>query len=110
MNDSESSYISAVRDLYLQLPVTANRFTRSDRLMARNLLERRIPIPLLRDAFLLGAARRLARNPKAPPLEPVRSLHYFIPIIEEIQRNPLPPLYVQYLELKVRQALRTNRT
>ena len=97
-------YVRTVRDLYIQLPITADRFTRSDRLLARNLFQRQISIQLLKSALFLATARRLARNPDALALPPVRSLHYFLPVIDEILRHPLPPSYIQYLESKIRDA------
>src|SRR6266852_6911669 len=45
-------------------------------------------------------ARRLAHDP-AHPLPPVRSLYYFLPVLEEIRLQPLPPGYLQYLERKI---------
>ncbi len=103
MKDSAADYVRIVRALYLELPITGNRFTLSDRLLAQDLFRRQIPIETPRNALLLGAALRLCRNPSAPPLEPVRSLHYFLPLLEEVRRNPLPPSYVQYLEAKIRE-------
>jgi hypothetical protein len=69
-------YVRAVRDLYIQLPTTADRFTRSDRLLARSLFQRQISLQFVESALFLATARRLARNPDAPALPPVRSLHY----------------------------------
>ena len=59
-------------------------------------------LDLVRSALFLATARRLARNPVEPPLPPVRSLHYFLPVLEEIKLQP--PGYVQYLDSKVRAA------
>ena len=33
--------------------------------------------------------RRAARRPDALPLGPIRSLHYFLPVIEELLHTPL---------------------
>lgn len=95
-------YVRLIRDLYLKLPITANRFNRSDRLLAADLHRRHVPLDLIRSAFVLAAARRLARNPNAPTPPPVRSLHYFLPVIDELQTHPLPPRYLEYLESKLR--------
>jgi hypothetical protein len=101
---TEQAYIQAVRSLYLQLPNTHPRFSRSDRCLASNLYQRGSPLDLVRSALLLATARRLARNPDEPPLPTVRSLHYFLPVLEEIKLQPLPLGYLQYLESKVRAA------
>ena len=101
---SEQAYIQALRSLYLQLPNTHRRFRPSDRCLASSLYQRGFSLELVRSALLLATARRLLRNPAQPPPPPVRSLHYFLPVLEEIRVQPLPPGYLQYLEAKVRAA------
>ena len=107
---TEQAYIHAVRSVYLQLPNTHRRFSRSDRRLASSLYQRGFSLNLVRSALLLATARRLAHNPVEPPLPPVRSLHYFLPVLEEIRLQPLPPGYLQYLESKVRAASPPPRT
>jgi len=41
------------------------------------------------------------RSPQAPKLGPIRSLHYFAPVIEEVRSNPLPESYLEYLRQKL---------
>lgn len=98
---TQQAYIQALRCLYLQLPNTHRRFSRSDRQMASVFYQRGFSLELLRSALLLATARRLAHDPNYP-LPPVRSLHYFLPVVEEIQSQPLPSGYVQYLEHKIK--------
>jgi len=95
------AYVGAVRQLYIQLPNTSGLFSRSDRRLAEELFQRGISLDLLRSAMLLATARRLARNPNKPPLPPVRSLHYFLPTLDEILKQPLPPGYLDYLGSKI---------
>ncbi len=95
------TYLQSLTDLYLRLPDTPRRLSRFDRLLAHHLLDRQIPLALVETAFLLAAARRAARPPAAPPLGPIRSLYYFLPVIEELLANPLPPSYLAYLRRKV---------
>ena len=101
---TEQAYIQALRSVYLQLPNTHRRFSRSDRRLASNLFQRGFSLELVRSALLLASACRLARNPAEPPLPPVRSLHYFLPVLDEISSQPLPPGYLEYLEAKLRSA------
>ena len=98
---TEPAYVRAVRDLYLQLPNASDRFSRYDRSLACDLYHRGVPIDTVRNALLLATARRICRNPNAPSLPPVRSLHYFLHTIDEISRQPIPLSYVQYLEHKI---------
>ena len=93
------AYVRAVRDLYIQLPHTSKRFSRSDRQLACDLFHRQVPFDAVRSAFLLAIANRLYRE--GPPLPTIRSLHYFVPVIDEVLLKPLPRGYVQYLEYKI---------
>jgi hypothetical protein len=52
-------------------------------------------------AFLLASSRRAARRPDALPLGPIRSLHYFRPVIEELLAQAVPEPYLAYLRSKV---------
>ena len=97
------AYVRAVHQLYLQMPDTSGRFSRSDRQLAQALHHRGIPIHVIRSALLLATARRVCRNPASPPLPPVRSLHYFLPVLDEILLQPLPNGHLQYLEFKIAQ-------
>jgi hypothetical protein len=100
---TEQAYVRAVRTVYLQLPNTHRSFSRSDRRLAETLFQRNIPFTVVRSALLLATARRICRDPAAPSLSPVRSLHYFMPAIDEILRQPLPVGYLRYLESKIAQ-------
>jgi hypothetical protein len=93
-------YVKTVLDLYLALPETPNRVGRSDRSLAFRLFQQNVPASIVEAAFLLASARRLCR-PNDAPLGPIRSLHYFLPVIEEITRHPLPPSYPDYLRHKL---------
>lgn len=95
------SYIHSVASLYRALPETSDRFSRTDRQLAGLLFDRGLPLSAIRSAFLLASARRLVRPASRPPLQPVRSLHYFLPVIEEVQRSPLPDSYLRYLQSKL---------
>jgi hypothetical protein len=101
-NDLES-YRQALLDLYLRLPDTPCRISRHDGRLVRQLWERQIPLTTVETAFLLASLRRAARRPDATPLGPIRSLHYFLPIIEELLRTPLQhgDAYLAYLRSKV---------
>jgi len=48
-----------------------------------------VSLRVIQEALLLATVRRCLRAPDAAPLAPVRSLHYFIPVIEEIMATPL---------------------
>lgn len=95
-------YLSAVLELYLQLPETPSRTSTDDRRRAAELLARGVELATVESAFLLATLRRLGRSPDMSPLSPIRSLAYFFPVIQEVLDNPLPDGYVEYLRSKVR--------
>ncbi len=95
-------YVQQLLDLYLSLGDTPNRPRVQDRQLARELFERGVDLQTISVAILLGAARRQNRDPSATPLPDVRSLAYFLPILEELP-GPLPPDgYLEYLLATVR--------
>jgi hypothetical protein len=95
-------YQSAVLKLYLELPETPSRAGPQDRKRAAELYTRGIKLTTVESAMLLASARRLARPPDMPPLPPIRSLTYFMPVIQELLDNPIPDDYREYLRRKVR--------
>jgi hypothetical protein len=101
MRTDRDAYCQALIDLYLRLPGTPRRLSRFDLRLVRQLWERQIPLNVIETAFLLASARRTARRPNAIPLGPIRSLHYFLPVIEELLANPVPHSYGAYLRTKV---------
>ena len=101
MPTDRDTYRQTVVDLYLRLPETPRRLSRFDLRLVRQLGERQIPLPVIETAFLLATVRRAARRPDALPLGPIRSLHYFMPVIDELLAHPVPESYLAYLRSKV---------
>lgn len=97
------TYRQAVIALYLRLPDTPRRLSRFDLRLLDQLWQRQIPLTVIETAFLLASVRRAARRPDAMPLGPIRSLHYFLPVLEELLHAPLGHgnSYLAYLRTKV---------
>jgi len=100
----EPAYVAAVLILYTDLPDTPLRPSPQDQALARWLHEQGVPLPLVESALLLASLRRLIRPAGLPPLSRIRSLAYFQPVIAELQQQPLPNGYLDYLRLKFQQA------
>ena len=101
-NFSQNDYVQQVLTAYCHTPTTAGRANRQDRLLAVRFYERHIPLDVIKNAFVLGAVRRLYRDPDNPPLLPVRSLYYFCGLIEEVLNLKTDPktrsTYLRYFE------------
>ena len=101
-HEAERRYVQAVLERYLWLPVTPMRSGRQDRRCARALYGRRIPLAVVEAALLLAAVRRTFRPKDAAALSPIRGLHYFLPVIDELLAQAPVPGYVEYLIGKLR--------
>ena len=95
------AYVAAVLMLYIDLPETPMRANHTDEALAWKLHEQGVPLSLVEAAVLLASLRRLFRPDDRPPLSPIRSLAYFLPVIAELQQQPLPNGYLDYLRLKL---------
>ena len=96
----EAAYVATLIMLYVDLPNTPLRPSPQDQATARRLYQANVPLSLAETALLLGTLRRLVRNSDLPPLAPIRSLAYFQPVITELQQQPLPNGYLDYLRVK----------
>ena len=94
-------YVDKVLELYRNTPGTIARIRSSDRQLVRDLYRRGVSLRIIEQSMVLAAARRSFRAPGAPLLSPVRSLHYFIPVIEEVSANPPSRDYIAYLKVKL---------
>ena len=105
--DPVTAYVTAVVTLYMDMPDTPMRVSASDQWLARHFYQDAVSLETVETALLLGSLRRLIRPADSPRLAPIRSLAYFRPVIEELQENPAPQNYRDYLRLKLRIAAQT---
>lgn len=97
----QEEYIRQVLEAYRKTPGTMGTVRRSDRLLAAQLFKRRVPVSVVENAFALAATRRLMRPADALPLGTIRSLAYFLPVIEEVRELRVSQDYFQYLRHKL---------
>ena len=98
---SQEEYVRHVLDAYRKTPGTMGTVRRPDRLLAAQLHERGVPLTAVENALVLAVARRLIRPAGLPPLSSIRSLAYFLPLIDEVRSLPVKPTYFQYLRGKI---------
>ena len=107
--NSRADYIEKVLRAYRRTPGTAGTIRRPDRLLAAQLDERGVPLMTVENALVLAAARRMIRSAGSPPLGTIRSLAYFIPVIEEVLSLSVSPGYFQHLRQKIERLAPTPR-
>ncbi len=100
---NQEEYVRRVLEAYRQTPGTTGTTRRPDRMIAAQLYERGVSLTVIENALVLAASRRLIRPPDAMPLGTVRSLAYFLPVIEEVLELRVSPDYFLYLRHKLRQ-------
>ncbi len=94
-------YVQSLRHAYRPTPPAAARARPADRRLAVQLFDRGVPLSMVQAAFSLAAFRRIFRDPDAAPLHPIRSLHYFLPVLDEIRCEPIGTDYIQFIEWKL---------
>jgi len=98
---SQEEYVRQILEAYRQTPGTLGKVHRADRLLAAQLYQRGLSVQVIENALVLAAVRRLIRSTDRPPLNAIRSLAYFLPVIEEVLKSRVSPDYFQYLRHKL---------
>jgi len=106
---NQRDYVQTVLDIYVSLPNAPERPRRDDRYLATKLYRQRVALMEIECALLLGCARRELQE-HDEPLERIRSLRYFVPVLEEVQHQSLDAGYVRYLREKLSGLLRPKPT
>ena len=104
----QREYIRQLLEAYRATPGTCGLIRRPDRLLAAQLHERGVPLTVVENALALAAIRRMIRPNGAAPLATVRSLAYFLPVIDEVLATNLDPSYYQHVRNKL-QRLTSSR-
>ena len=94
-------YVREVLEAYRNTPGTCGNLRRPDRMLAIQLYQRGVPLRTVENALVLTAVRRLIRPADAPPLPTLRSLAYFMPVIEEVLETDVGEEYFQYARQKL---------
>jgi hypothetical protein len=101
----QRDYVCRLLDAYRATPGTCGAVRRPDRVLAAQLHQRGVPLEAVENAFVLAAARRMIRpDGAAAPLGAIRSLAYFVPVIEEVLQLEVGQQYFQHLRRKLQRA------
>ena len=99
----QKAYVESVRTCFLSLGCGSGKFGAAEAVDARGFQRRDIPLTVIEEAMLLGACRKYGSWFEGRASEPIQSLRYFDQLIAEIQQEPLPAGYPEYLREKVKQ-------
>ncbi len=101
MKITKKDYVLRILEAYRRTPGTTGVVRRNDRLLAAALYDRGVDIVIVENALLLAASRRIFRAPDAAVLQPIRSLHYLIPVIDEVRHLHVSQDYFRYLRFRL---------
>jgi len=107
---SKKLYIRKILDAYRRTPGTTGVVRRNDRLLAAVLYDRGVSVTAVENALVLAASRRLFRSPATVPLQPIRSLYYLLPVIDEVLQLHISQDYFRYLQFHIDRAPQNNIT
>ena len=110
MDIAKKNYIRKVLDAYRRTPGTTGAVHRHDRLLAAALYDRGVSATVVQNALVLAASRRIFRSPDAIPLQPIRSLHYLLPVIDEVLQLRISQDYFRYLQSHIDRVQQKNTT
>jgi hypothetical protein len=100
MSPEARRYSEQVLAWYRLTPNTLGHLRPADRRLALRLFDQQVPLEIIAQALLAATGRRAGRPEDAPPLARIASLHYFVPIIDElIEANS--PYYLDHLMRRV---------
>ena len=108
MDGAQEQYIHQVLEAYRKTPDTTGNIRRADRVLATQLYQRGVSVSVIENAFVLATTRRLMRPADAPPLGTIRSLAYFLPVIEEVPELRVSQDYFHYLRHKLQRIAPTR--
>jgi hypothetical protein len=105
---AQEEYVRQVLEAYRKTPGTMGTVRRPDRMLAAQLYQRGVSAVVIENAFVLAATRRLMRPVDSSPLGTIRSLAYFLPVIEEVLGLNVNPDYFEYLRHKLERVAPTR--
>jgi hypothetical protein len=98
---SREEYIERILEAYRKTPGTTGFVHKADRIVASELFKRVVSLMTIENALCLAAARRIIRPKDARPLQTVRSLAYFLPVVDEVLDTAVGQEYFDHLRRKL---------
>lgn len=102
-----AAFVESVRDLCRKIPGSRKGFHGGDRKVAEQWWADGISLRAIEEALVLGVSRRVYRKDGVgPPAAAVSSLKYFVAVVEEVWRQPVPATQLPYLRMKIEEVYR----
>jgi hypothetical protein len=101
-DDAVDRFVSEIRTMLQERACVRSSFSTADEVLARQWFHAAIPLDRIRQAILLGCARKYVAWRNNPAVQgPISTLRYFTPIIEEIAQQTIDPDYWEFLRARI---------
>jgi hypothetical protein len=101
-DDGADRFVSDIRKMLDERACVRSSFSTADEVLARQWFHAAVPLDRIRQAILLGCARKYVAWRNNPAVQgPISTLRYFIPLIEEIGQQKLDPDYWEFLRARI---------
>jgi hypothetical protein len=101
-DEAADRFVSEVKNMLQERTCIGSSFSAADELLARQWFHTAVPIERIRQAILLGCARKYVAWRNNPAVHgPISTLRYFAPIIDEIAQQKLDPDYWEFLRSRI---------
>jgi hypothetical protein len=101
-DDGCEQFVSQIRTMLQERACIRSSFSTADEVLARQWFHAAVPLERIRQAILLGCARKYVAWRNNPSVQgPISTLRYFSPIIEEIAKQKLNPDYWEFLRGRI---------
>jgi hypothetical protein len=98
---AEMDYVDTIRQAFVSVGCTRGIFRSGDESIARTFYSRGVSLSVVQDALVLGACRKYISWLNNGASEPIGSLHYFEPLVKEVQQRPFPPGYREHMRYEL---------
>jgi|LAHU01.1.fsa_nt_gb hypothetical protein len=100
--DGADRFISEINTMLRERACVRSSFSTADEVLARQWFNAAVPVDRIRQAILLGCARKYVAWRNNPAVQgPISTLRYFAPILEEIAQQKLDPDYWEFLRSRI---------
>ena len=100
-DERADNFVATLKQLLRTRPCVQSVFSTSDEILARHWFQRGLSLERIEQAILLGCVRKYTSWRNNSRRSPIRSLHYFESVLEELhQQNPQPD-YWNYLRSRL---------
>jgi DNA-binding Lrp family transcriptional regulator len=99
--DPGDTFVSEIRKMLQARACVQTAFSVADEILARRWLSQGVTLERIEQAILMGCTRKYVSWCDNPAQAPIASLHYFEPVLEELNDQKVAPDYWDYVRSRL---------